>query len=185
MHPRLKAIVPHTLMLAVSGLLYLAAMRIEVGALSGRIGPDAWPKFIIGAMAALCVYEIAKRLLVGTSFTATGLIQGLNRPPDDANRELAAREPERHNRKLAAGIGLVSAFVLGVAYVGFFVGTVLFLALFSWVGGYRRPVTVAVVSLIGALALLVIFMRVAYVSLPLGVGPFKALSLVLLRLIGV
>jgi hypothetical protein len=33
--------------------------------------------------------------------------------------------------------------------------------------------------------LLVIFMRVAYVSLPLGVGPFKTLSLALLRLIGV
>ena len=81
MHPRLAAIVPHTLMLAVSGLLYFAATRIEVGALSGRIGPDGWPKLIIGAMAALCVYEIIKRLLIGTSFTATGLIQGLNRPP--------------------------------------------------------------------------------------------------------
>jgi hypothetical protein len=185
MHPRLAAVVPHTLMLAVSGLLYFAATRIEVGALSGRIGPDGWPKFIIGAMAALCVYEIAKRLLVGTSSTATGLTQGLNRPPDDADRELAAREPERHNGKLAAGIGLVSAFVFGVAYVGFFAGTALFLALFSWIGGYRRPVTVAIVALVGALLLLVIFMRVAYVSLPLGVGPFKTLSLALLRLIGV
>lgn len=184
MHPRLAAVVPHTLMLAVSGLLYFAAMRIESGALSGRIGPDGWPKFVIGVMAALCVYEIAKRLLVGTSFTATGLTQGLNRPPDDANRELAGREPKRHNGKLAAGIGLVAAFVLGVAYVGFFVGTALFLALFSWIGGYRRPVPVMSAAIVGALALLVIFMRVAYVSLPLGVGPFKALSLALLRLIG-
>jgi hypothetical protein len=185
MHPRLAAVVPHTLMLAVSGLLYLAATRIEGGGLSGRIGPDGWPKFIIGAMAVLCVYEIVKRLLVGTSFTATGLSQGLNRPPDDANREIAGREPERHNRKLAAGLGLVAAFVFGVAYVGFFAGTVLFLAMFSWIGGYRRPVPVTIVAVLGALALLVIFMRVAYVSLPLGVGPFKALSLLLLRLIGV
>jgi len=185
MHPRLAAVVPHSLMLAVSGLLYFAATRIEVGALSGRIGPAGWPKFIIGAMAALCVYEILKRLLVGTSFTATGLAQGLNRPPDDADRELAAREPERHNGKLAAGTGLVLAFVFGVTYVGFFAGTALFIALFSWIGGYRRPVSVTIIGLVGGFVLLVIFMRVAYVSLPLGVGPFKTLSLALLRLIGV
>ena len=30
-----------------------------------------------------------------------------------------------------------------------------------------------------------IFMRVTYVSLPLGVGPFNSLSVLLLRLIGV
>jgi putative tricarboxylic transport membrane protein len=186
MHPRLAAVVPHSLMLAVSGLLYFAATRIEVGVLSGgRIGPDGWPKFIIGVMAALCVYEIAKRLLIGTSFTATGLTQGLNRPPDDADRELATREPERHHGKLAAGIGLVLAFVFGVTYVGFFAGTALFIALFSWIGGYRRPVSVAIIGLVGAFVLLVIFMRVAYVSLPLGIGPFKTLSLALLRLIGV
>ena len=82
-------------------------------------------------------------------------------------------------------IGIVTFGLAGLILVEPDFGTALFLALFSWVGGYRRPVTVAVVSVIGALALLVIFMRVAYVSLPLGVGPFKALSLVLLRLIGV
>jgi hypothetical protein len=185
MHPRLAAVVPHTLMLVVSGVLYYAATYIETGGPSGRLGPGSWPKFIILAMAALCIYEICKRLLVGTSFTATGLAQGLNRPPDDANRELAGREPQRHNRKLAAGIALVSAFVVGVAYVGFFVGTALFLALFAWIGGYRRPVILTIVSVLGALALLVVFMRVAYVSLPLGSGPFRTVSLALLRLIGV
>ena len=184
MHPRLRAIIPHTVMLAVSGLLYLAATQIEIGS-AGRIGPDRWPKFIIGAMAALCLYEIAKRLVVGTSFTATGLTQGLNRPPDDTNRELAARAPEPQNAKLAAGIALIAAFVFGVVYVGFFAGTLLFLAAFSWIGGVRRPLLVLAVSMVGSFTLLVVFMRLAYVSLPLGVGPFKALSVGLLRLIGV
>ena len=34
-------------------------------------------------------------------------------------------------------------------------------------------------------ALLVMFMRIAYISLPLGEGPFRSLSLALLRAIGV
>ncbi|MGE5337116.1 MAG: tripartite tricarboxylate transporter TctB family protein [Gemmatimonadota bacterium] len=187
MHPRLRSIIPHTVMLVVSALLYYAATLISVpgGEAATRIGPDAWPKFIIGAMAALCVYEIVTRLLVGTSFTATGLTQGLNRPPDEADRELADIEPEHHNGMLFAGIGLIAAYVLGVAYAGFFVGTAAFLALFSWIGGVRRPLLVTTIGLIGGFVLLVIFMRVAYVSLPIGVGPFKAVSVLLLRLVGV
>lgn len=187
MHPRLQSVLPHTVMLAVSGLLYWAAAQIDapVSLSATRIGPDTWPKFIIGAMAALCVYEIVKRLLIGTSFTATGLVQGLNRAPDAADREIAAIEPPQHNGKLAAGMALIAAFVFGVQYAGFFTATALFLAGFAWIGGFRRPLPVAAIALVGALVLLVIFMRVAYVSLPLGAGPFKELSLLLLKLIGV
>ena len=36
----------------------------------------------------------------------------------------------------------------------------------------------------GSLALVVVFMRIAYISLPFGEGPFRALSLALLRAIG-
>lgn len=187
MHPRLLSIVPHTVMLGVSALLYYAATRIDapVSLSATRIGPDTWPKFIIGAIALLCVYEIVKRLLIGTSFTATGLLQGLNRAPDPTDREIAATLPEEHNGKLLAGAVLIAAFVFGVQYVGFFAGTAVFLGAFTWIGGFRRPLPVLLIALVGAFVLLVIFMRVAYVSLPLGVGPFNALSLLLLRLIGV
>jgi putative tricarboxylic transport membrane protein len=43
---------------------------------------------------------------------------------------------------------------------------------------------VVLVSVIGAFVLLVIFMRIAYISLPLGAGPFQHLSILLLRLTG-
>ena len=176
-------------MLAISAALYYAAMQIDppVSLSATPIGPDAWPKFIILAMAGLCLYEIVKRLLIGTSFTASGLLQGLNRPPDAADREPEAAEPapQQHNGKLAAGVLLIGAFVLGVKYVGFFTGTALFIAGFGWIGGFRRPIATPLIALAGALVLLVVFMRVAYVSLPLGAGPFKEFSLFMLRLIGV
>ena len=55
--------------------------------------------------------------------------------------------------------------------------TALFLALFSWIGGFRRALPVALGrACSGAFVLLVIFMRVAYISLPLGDGPFRSLS---------
>ena len=77
----------------------------------------------------------------------------------------------------SAGLALIAGFVIGVAYLGFFIATALFLALFSWVGGFRRRCSpLALASVLGAFMLLVIFMRVAYVSLPLGDGPFHSLS---------
>lgn len=182
MPQRLRSVIPHAAMLLLAVLLYLAAMRIDAPVSGGRLGPDAWPKFIIVALGALCVYEIVKRLVFGSSFSATGLVpQG---DPGAQADDGAADKPADHHGQLAAGIALVAAYVLGVSSVGFFVGTAAFLAAFTWIGGWRRPLVLAITSLAGAFALLVVFMRVAYVSLPLGVGPFESISLALLKLIG-
>ena len=169
-----RRIVPHAVMLAATLLLWLAAMRIETGT-AGRVGPDVWPKAILVFMALLCIYEIGKRLLSKETGGATGLVQ----------METAPVEAPTHPRMLAWGIGLVLAYVVAVPWVGFFLSTAVFLAVFSWAGGFRRPVAAAVIALIGSLALIVMFMRIAYISLPLGEGPFRALSLALLRAIGV
>jgi putative tricarboxylic transport membrane protein len=189
MKGRLRLALPYAVLLIASGLLYYATTLIDAPGAGGvRLGPDFWPKVIIGAMALLCVYEIGKRLIVGTTRDAKGLIADLANAPPEVEEGVPAVSEEAaplDNRKLVTGLILIAAFVFGVAYVGFFVGTALFLALFSWAGGYRRPLPVALISLIGAFVLLVIFMRIAYVSLPLGVGPFQHMSTVLLGLLGV
>jgi putative tricarboxylic transport membrane protein len=191
MKERLRLALPHTVLLLIAGLLYYAASLIDKSGAGGtRIGPDFWPKVIIGAMAALCIYEIGKRLISGNARDVTGLTAGLDSAPLEIEGvpvtapPVTKDAPPDHGR-LAAGVALIAAFVFSVAYVGFFVGTALFLALFTWIGGYRRALPVVLVSVIGAFVLLVIFMRVAYISLPLGVGPFQHLSVLLLRLTGV
>ena len=192
MKERLRLALPHTVLLLIAGLLYYATSLIDTSSAGGtRIGPDFWPKVIIGAMAALCIYEIGKRLIAGNTRDAAGLIAGLQSAPlEIEGGPTTAEAPmttdaQPDHRSLAAGLALIVAFVFSVAYVGFFVGTALFLALFSWIGGYRRAMPVVLVSVIGAFVLLMIFMRIAYISLPLGVGPFQQLSVLLLRLIGV
>ena len=176
MPQRLRLVLPHAVMLSASAFLYWAATRIDVDT-GGRIGPDVWPKAIVVFMALLCAYEIVKRLVTRTAGGATGLVQGLAQEGE--------APPERHPGMLAGGIGLVIAYVLAAPWLGFFVTTALFLAVFPWIGGLRRPVLSLVLGLAGSLVLVVIFMRVAYVSLPLGAGPFRALSIALMRLLGV
>lgn len=176
---RLRQVLPHGVMLAGAVLLYWAALRIDAytGTSGGgsRIGPDAWPKAIIVIMGLLCAVEVARRWLAGAPPEA----------PAAAPMTAAAAPRAEHPRKLWGGIALVAAYVLGVAWLGFFVSTAIFLAAFPWVGGLRRPALAAALGLGGSFLLVVLFMRVAYISLPLGEGPFRALSLALLRVIGV
>jgi putative tricarboxylic transport membrane protein len=176
---RLVRVVPHAVMLAVACWLYWVASRIDVET-GGRISPAVWPRAILVFMGLLCVYEIVKRLVVGTDFAAKGLLAGSEMPAG----EQPAGPPENH-KMLFSGIAAVAGYVVAVPWLGFFPATALFLAVFPWLGGQRRPLVLLTVSLAGTLVLALVFLRVAYISLPLGEGPFRQLSLALLRLIGV
>jgi len=197
---RLRWALPHLVMLLVSALLYWAAMQIDTRAAEGgrRIGPDFWPKAIIVIMGALCLYEVVKRLVVKSSFTAEGLTGELHHNPagpapvaEEAAAAAGAapdsgQPPQRdYPGQLLAGIVLIAAFALGVDWLGFFVATAVFLSAFMLIGGLRRPLLACAIGVAGSFALIVIFMRVAYISLPLGAGPFREVSLALLRLLGV
>ena len=45
--------------------------KIDFVAPGGRIGPDVWPKAILGLAMVTCVYEIVKNLLFGSRGAAT------------------------------------------------------------------------------------------------------------------
>jgi putative tricarboxylic transport membrane protein len=53
------------------------------------------------------------------------------------------------------------------------------------IGRYRRMGLAIGVSLAGTLLLFFFFMKVAYVSLPIGRAPFSAVSLFLMQVMGV
>ncbi len=182
---RLRHALPHLVMLAAAVFLYWSAGRIDAYTGGGmRIGPDAWPKAIIVLMGLLCAFEAGRRLLGhGNAAVAPGVALR----PEVPQPAAAGPPAPPHGRPgmLAGGIVLVAAYVLAVPWLGFFLTTAAFLALFPWVGGVRRPLLCAALGLIGSFLLVVLFMRIAYISLPLGEGPFRALSLGLLHWIGV
>lgn len=175
MPSKLRRVLPHGVMLAVSCWLYWASTRIDVET-GGRIGPAVWPRAVIVLMGLLCLYEIVKRLVVRPAFEASG-------PPANAKVEETAA-PENH-RMLFSGIALIAAYVAAVPWAGFFLTTAILLALFPLVGGFRRPALCVAIGVGGALVLVIVFMRVAYISLPLGEGVFRTVSLALLRALGV
>jgi putative tricarboxylic transport membrane protein len=100
---------------------------------------------------------------------------------DDSEEAL----PESHPWLLLAGIGATLGYVALVPTLGFFLCTATYLAAFMAIGLYRRWTVLAAVSVIGTLLLMFVFMKLVYVSLPIGAPPFDEITLALMRAMGI
>lgn len=177
---------PYFVVLLIAGFLYFRATRIDFAAPGERIGPDVWPKAILVLAMLTCAYEIVKgvffrpggRELGGVLDSVIEGAPGADVAPDDSARGA-------FRGRLAIGIALTIAYAALIDKLGFLVCTAAFLAAFTWVGGYRRAGVVLALSVGGSLAFMFMFMKVVYVSLPLGVGPFADISVLTMRLMGI
>ena len=177
---------PYLVIGGAAGYLFYSATRIEYAARSGTLGPDFWPKLILGLILAVCAYEVVKLIVLRRHDEATGVLHDLvedTTPP--ADRPAADTDGPRHPWRLVSGIALTAAYVALLPRLGFFTATVPYLAAFIVLGGYRRPGVIAATSFGGALLMLFFFMKVVYVSLPLGTGPFQRITLWLMQLLGI
>jgi putative tricarboxylic transport membrane protein len=183
---RLRKQVPYVIVLLVSGFLYYRATQIDFAAPGGRIGPDVWPKAILALAMLTCAYEILKGFFFpGDKREVGGVLESIIEAAPAESQPEAKGPPDSHPALLVIGAAMTVAYAALISTLGFFICTVLFIAGFIWVGRYRRPGVVAAASLLGGLAFMFLFMKVVYVSLPLGVGPFGEISVQLMRLMGI
>ena len=179
---RLLRASPYIVLQLAAMYFYQLAGHIDYPATPGRIGPDFWPKSILVLLGLVCVYEIVKNLLVGESFTAAGLLEKLMK---ESAADQGEEELPSYPLLLAGGMMLTIIYVSTIDIFGFFLATCVYLALFMMIGRYRRWIVIVTASLLGSLLLMFIFMKLVYVSLPLGSAPFSAVSMALLSLMGV
>lgn len=183
---RIARILPYALVGAVAGYLYHVATQIQYHNRPGTLGPDFWPKLVLGLIVAVCLYEIAKVLFFGGRADGTGMLDEIveesSRKRGDAGpAPVAPRRP----LVLAAGMALTAAYVWIIPTLGFFLATVPYVAAFIALGGFRRWAVNAAVSVLGTLAMMFFFMKLVYVSLPLGQEPFAQVTFFLMRVMGI
>jgi len=178
---KLVRIAPYATLLAASAYLDYQAQHFDYTRVPDRIGPDAWPSMILVLLMAICVWQILRLAFGSTAGVIKGIAPTLDEEPDIS----PAIELAPNAGRVWIGIALTFAFLLVFEWVGFFVASAVYMVALMLVGGYRRIVPAIAVSLCASLAFMFIFMKIVYVSLPLGRGPFLALSSALMRLLGI
>lgn len=188
---RLKAQVPYVAVLLVAAYLFHQATQFAMDVPAGRVSPGLWPKIILGLAMLTCCYAILRNLLFPSQQRnlddlpepAPQLSEETPAPAEPADSTAAGSGAS--GRRLIWGMGITVAYAGLVSTLGFFLCTVFFLAAFMWLGSYRRPGVIVTTSLVGGLVFMYVFMKIVYVSLPLGTGPFEQVSLQLLRILGI
>jgi putative tricarboxylic transport membrane protein len=182
---RLRRTVPYVVVLVATAVLFVFANRISFIAPGGRIGPDVWPKAILGLAMLTCVFQIVKTLFFGaTGEQVAGVLESIIEKAPAGESADTAPAP-RYPLLIVGGIVLTVAYVVLIERLGFFLCTFAYLAAFAWIGRYRRPLVVLASSLAGSLLFMFVFMKVVYVSLPLGQEPFSQVTFLLMRLMGI
>ena len=77
---------------------------------------------------------------------------------------------------MIGGIVLMAIYAVLVPVLGFILGTFLFLAAFMYVGGYRAHGAIWGASAAVTIFCGILFLRIAYVSLPRGIAPFDRVT---------
>jgi putative tricarboxylic transport membrane protein len=152
-------------------LLLLGATRgLDDVAREGQLGPGFWPRLVLGGLALTCA---ARLVLAWRTRAAREAAAGR----DDA--------PPLAPTQLGGAIGLILLYVLVAPVAGFPLATAAFIAAFMAVAGARSPAAIAATAAAGTVGLLYVFVRIVYLPLPKGAGPFEDLTLALYRALGI
>jgi putative tricarboxylic transport membrane protein len=166
----LRLTLPYVVGLIVSGILYHYAQQIEYSPRPGDLGPDFWPKVTIGVMAFICLIEIVRRL-IGVGQETHGIAETFEKEDED-EEAVSTKYPWM----LAGGIALVLVYAAVVTTLGFLLSTFIFLVAFMYLGRYRNHLAIWLTSTGITLGAALLFLRIAYVSLPRGEPPFDAFT---------
>ena len=136
----------------------------------GPLGPGFWPRMALIGLALACLAKLVAEWRRGRAGNARrgGASDAVSRPPFS-------------RVKLAGGIGAVVLYVLLAPFLGFAIVSVLFIAAFMALCGTRSIAALVASALIGTVSLLYVFVKLVYLPLPKGDGPFEALTLALYR----
>ena len=172
---RLRRALPYLLLGVAAAGLFALALQFEFPRRPGTLGPDAWPKGLAFLLLLVCAAKAVELLFHTPRVTPAERLAAV----DDG------AATESHPVLLVLGMAATLAYVWLVPRVGFFLCTATYLAAFLWIGGYRRRMRIAATSLLGALLLMFVFMKLVYVSLPLGEPPFAGVMLTLMDWMGI
>lgn len=151
------------------------------------LGPITWPHFmLLGCIASAATMCVMRGWRSWTSRRSVLREQAAGEhPPAAVAGAVEALQSQYNNRKMMLGLLGVVLYGVGITYIGFAFATVALLIYWLLIEGLRKPLTVALTAVLGPVALLYLFVMVAYTPLPRGEGIFDTMTILLYRLLGI
>lgn len=165
----LKSLLGPLLIFILAVYFYILAGSIDENPIPGQLGPAFWPRMILLLLMVSCVLKALESFLAFGKGVAD---VGLSSPP-----------PEVNVPKLVAMIVMVVAVVFFLDILGFALTNFLFLLLFVRIAGLRKKFSLLLVSFLGTIFLLYLFVLVVYLPLPKGEWFFSDLTIFIYRLL--
>lgn len=186
---KLKQAIPPIIILTIAIFLHQQTGEFDYFKIPGQVGPDAWPKLILRLLMAACAFQIIAALAFLSAAPVHPFARVESEDRDSVSLEaldLGSRDRPLANLGLAsAGLAASVVYLLAFQTLGFFLATFLYMGALVYIGGYRKFWPLVVFSASASLAFMFMFMRVVYVSLPIGEKPFSAIMILLMRLLGI
>jgi putative tricarboxylic transport membrane protein len=181
--PAARDVVPYAALLVAASYLFHRALSIEFDA-GGHPGPAFWPKMALGLLIVGCVVGIVTSIHQSWrerrgSWTGPTMFFSDHDHPDP----IETSAPSRLYPWVA--VALTTGYVGLLPRVGFFVATAFYIAAFIYLGNYRRAWIAALVGLSASIAFMIVFMKIVYVSLPIGEGAFEHVSTFVMAALGI
>jgi putative tricarboxylic transport membrane protein len=184
---RVRRAAPFVVVLAVSVWLWTVADSLAINTRLDRAGPELWPKMVLLLMLGAAAWGAAEALLRSRAEEpeSNPLVDRAARSAGHSSTEDLVEAPAEDRPIFAfAGIAAMLGYVAALPYVGFLLATFVLLLAIMLLAGYRRVPIAGLVAFLGTLAFFFVFQRVAYISLPLGVEPFRSLSTTMMAVMG-
>ena len=158
--------------LVVTIVLLVNTRGLDEVARGDQLGPGFWPRLVLAGLGLTCLAKLALDWRASRARSK------------DRSREATVAEPplpEISRAKLGAGVALIILYVVLAPPLGFALATALFIASFMRLSGARSPVMTGVNAVGGTVVLLYAFVKLVYLPLPKGEGPFETMTLALYR----
>ena len=130
------------------------------------LGPASWPRvMLLGLLVSGILWGLARGISIQDAEPNPDLVSG------------------KDNSKLICGAVAVVLYGVAMVYIGFALATFLFLVTWFLLGGMGRMLPAVTYSFLGTLATLYLFLKVAYLPLPRGIGFMDTLTVNLYHLL--
>jgi hypothetical protein len=167
--PDLKSLTGPILIFLLAVFFYVLAGRLDENPAGGQLGAFFWPKAILLLLMFSCGFKVLE------SFKGFG--KGV------ADIGLEAPPPQVRTGKLIAMIAMLLAAVVCMETIGFPLCNFLFLLLFMRIAGLKKKSHLLIISGLGTVLLLYIFVKVVYLPLPKGDWFFTDFTIFLYRVL--